>query len=117
MTALHRAFENLEQKSYWTEVALEYQNRALARFNRLISNITPDICHAAFGFAIVNLFMTFALPPAEPMDPISLTLSPRHHIRGILAMAMQSESELRRGGFGPLFVQAGSPYLTVAPEQ
>lgn len=117
MTALHRAFERVEQKSYWTEVALEYQNRALSRFNLLIGNITPDTCHAAMGFAIINLFITIGLPPTEPVDPISHTLTPRHHIQGILAMALQSSAELRRGPFGPFFLPTGPAYHTVAPEQ
>lgn len=117
MTALHRAFERVEQKSHWTEIALEYQNRALSRFNLLINNITPDTCHAAFGFAITNLFITIALPPTEPMDPISHTLTPRHHMQGILAMALQSEAELKRGPFGVFFLPTGPSYHTVAPEQ
>lgn len=116
ITALHRAFERVDQKSYWAEIALEYQNRALSRFNLLISNITPHTCHAAFAFAVINLFMTVALPPAEPTDPILHTLTPRHHIQGILAVALQCEAELRRGAFGVFFLPTGPSYHTVAPE-
>lgn len=90
-------------QSRWIEMALEYQTRALAEFSRILSDITPELCHSAFAFTLVTILITFALPhPEVSVDPVAQSLVSRYHLRGCMAVLGPSYDILRAGEFAPL---------------
>lgn len=120
LTALHRASENREEQSRWMGTALEYQNRALATFKLVLPDITPELCHSAFGFSLLTLFIALALPQMDPtMDPIAHSLAQRHHVRGALAIVVPSYSTLQSGVFGPFLREkdCGKVYILISNQK
>ena len=129
LTALHYAMDHpSHQQAEWTEVALEYQNRALASFSLVIQNVTPELCHAAFAFSILILFLTFAAPCGGLDDTVEHALSSRHRkqsspvqsspvqpttpvhtrtdlpdLHGIIALATDSAETLKTGSLKTVF--------------
>lgn len=60
--------------SYYFQKALEYQNLAFGSFHGVLQNVTPENCHAAFGFSVLTMLFAIAIPGVEDganQDPTS----------------------------------------------
>jgi hypothetical protein len=49
LTCLHRAHLEPTKKGHWITCAIEYQDRALPEFHKVLTDVNDETCHAAFA--------------------------------------------------------------------
>lgn len=101
-SALHLAFLEVNDRHWWLQTALKYQNKASSAFHRSLTDIGPHDCEATFQCSIFILLFAAAYQgvsrDSHILDPVSEILSQRKLVEGC-ALLRQSNSRFQGEGF------------------
>ena len=114
VSALH--LEYLEPNgSKWLQIALSYQQRALAGFNKALSNVTEENCPAIAICSMFVALISIALPglsdKSTESDPSSEIMALRNMLQGPQAIMVQWGKTLMKGDLGLYFQRIFEPCL------
>ncbi|KAI4852436.1 hypothetical protein E4T44_01491 [Aureobasidium sp. EXF-8845] len=102
LVCLHRAkIQPLNQK-FWVRCAIEYHNRALPTFYKVLGNVNDETCHAAFAFSWITTLVEIAMPHPD-VDPIEQLVGLRNYFRGTTMLYLTMIEPLKYGAMNPFF--------------
>ncbi|KAF2182750.1 hypothetical protein K469DRAFT_636060 [Zopfia rhizophila CBS 207.26] len=120
LSSLHFAFQNPDLRWTYTEIAVQYQNSGLRRFNIALGGITEDNCHALFAFSLIITILAFALPTVSFDKPVlshsESLVSIFELLHGVGLITRTTEESIKNGKFEALFRHAHLDTMEVAPD-
>ncbi|KAF7591717.1 hypothetical protein BBP40_001161 [Aspergillus hancockii] len=100
-----------ERRPKYTEVAISHNNLALSLCPSLLSNVTPENCHALFAFSCLVAIFAFATqgPAASPTTlSIADVVKIFGLIRGVKSIVEEARSWIQQGEMRPLLRMPGN---------
>ncbi|KAI5276960.1 hypothetical protein E4T47_00051 [Aureobasidium subglaciale] len=134
LTCLHRSRLHPLRQRFWVRCAIEYQNRALPGFFKVLSDVNDETCHAAFALPLLepqstdvyasmirvlacvsprptdtglSSFVTTMVEIAMPrgdIDPIEHLVGLRNYFRGTAILYLTKLDALRCGAMNSFFL-------------
>ncbi|OJJ98842.1 hypothetical protein ASPACDRAFT_1857335 [Aspergillus aculeatus ATCC 16872] len=102
LSALHLTrYGPIERRQVYIEAAMTHNNTALSLYSPLLSQVTPDNCHALFAFACLVIMFACAAhgPNAQPKaQSVSDVIEVLKLIRGAAFMVEQARPWIASGG-------------------
>ncbi|KAI5212807.1 hypothetical protein E4T38_00036 [Aureobasidium subglaciale] len=103
LTCLHRSRLHPLRQQFWVRCAIEYENRALPGFFKVLSDVNDETCHAAFAFSFVTTLVEIAMPRGD-IDPIEHLVGMRNYFRGTAILYLTKLDALRCGAMNSFFL-------------
>ncbi|KAG9566893.1 hypothetical protein KCU71_g4183, partial [Aureobasidium melanogenum] len=102
LACVHRSKLHPLNAKFWVRCAIEYQNRALPVFYKVLGDVNDETCHAAFAFSFVTTMVEISIPHPD-MDPIEQLVGLRNYFRGTAMLYLTMLEPLKYGPMTPFF--------------
>ncbi|KAI4729944.1 hypothetical protein E4T49_02308 [Aureobasidium sp. EXF-10728] len=102
LACLHRSKLHPLNQKFWVRCAIEYQNRALPVYLKVVGEVNDETCHAAFAFSFVTTLVEIAMPHPD-IDPIEQLAGLRNYFRGTAMLYLTMLEPLKYGPMNAFF--------------
>ncbi|KAG9783489.1 hypothetical protein KCU84_g4458, partial [Aureobasidium melanogenum] len=102
LACVHRSKLHPLNTKFWVRCAIEYQNRALPVFYKVLGDVNDETCHAAFAFSFVTTMVEISIPHPD-MDPIEQLVGLRNYFRGTAMLYLTMLEPLKHGPMNSFF--------------
>lgn len=109
LSARHLSFKDPPQTALWDCAALDYQNRAITRFQQILgsNSINSKNCEAVFACSVLTMVLPLAQSYRQEHNTFSHALTNiielRQFLKGVWAVHINHADQIRAGGFQVLF--------------